>query len=104
MLQWAIYYDDGSRFTNLDGSPDQAPFFGVQAIGCIDGLWICRDRDGLLDYLQSPGMDKCVRLGRATSNLKYHTAAGWARNDLDLPSDRVIEEGETYYCWTGGDV
>lgn len=100
-LKWAIYYDDGTRFTNLDGKPDEAPFFGVQAIACEDGLWIGRNYDGLVDYLQMPGMSKCVRFGRSTSNYRYKEAVSWARNDPDLSKDRVIEERQDYYVWMG---
>lgn len=103
MLKWAIYYDDGKRFSNEDGTPDEAPFFGVVAIACEDGLWLARDRDGLLDYLQMPGMNKCVRMGRATSNWRYHSAADWARKDPDMPKDRVIEERNDWYVWMGGE-
>jgi hypothetical protein len=100
-LLWAIYYEDGTRFTNLDGTPDEAPFFGVIAIACVDGLWFARDRYGLMDYLQMPGMIKCVKMGRITTNKKYNFAAGWARADQDLPPNRTIEEGEDFYVWMG---
>lgn len=101
-LKWAIYYDDGTRFTNLDGTPDEAPFFGVQAIACEDGLWLARNYDGLIDYLQMSGMVKCVKMGRATSNLKYSKATEWARTDPDISRDRVIEERHDWYVWMGG--
>lgn len=101
-LKWAIYYDDGTRFSNLDGKPDDAPFFGVIAIANKDGLWLARDRDGLLDYLQMPVKNKCVRMGRATDNTKYNKAVWWARDDPDMPPDRVIEEGGDFYVWMGG--
>ena len=32
MIEWAIYYGDGSRFTNEDGSPWDAPRLNVQTI------------------------------------------------------------------------
>lgn len=102
-LKWAIYYDDGTRFSNLDGKPDEAPAFGVIAIACRDGLWLARDFMGLIDYLHMPGMVKCVRFGRATSNKKYKKADDWAISDKDFSPDRVIEEGNDYYVWMGGD-
>jgi hypothetical protein len=36
MKQWAIYYDDGSRFTDEDGTPYDAPRTGVQIIAQKD--------------------------------------------------------------------
>lgn len=36
MLTWAIYYDDGSRFTDEDGSAFEAPRTGVQIIAQAD--------------------------------------------------------------------
>jgi hypothetical protein len=32
-MNWAVFYDDGSRFTDEDGSPEEAPSFGV--IACV---------------------------------------------------------------------
>ena len=71
MLQWRIYYGDGSTFDNLQGSPDDAPPFGVQFIVqlCADGkrrdtlnqadyfvmlengVWVGSDITGVLDRL-----------------------------------------------------
>jgi len=71
MLRWRIYYGDGSTFDNLQGSPDEAPPFGVQFIVQIyaddkkrdtlkqadyfvmleSGTWVGSDITGILDKL-----------------------------------------------------
>jgi hypothetical protein len=100
-LDWAIYYFDGTRFTNLDGEPWEAPPFGVEGIGCKRGMWQAHNYLGLVQYLIRPGAVKCVRFGYATSNEQYEQALNWAREDRDLPTNRVINEGQDYYCWYG---
>lgn len=84
-LEWRIYYGDDSTFTNLDGSPWDAPAVGVVAITVADpsvGRWVARASDyyvydpaqftpawegvdtfGLWDYLTQPGPRK-VLFGR----------------------------------------
>jgi hypothetical protein len=65
---WCVYYDDGRRFTNLDGEPWEAPGCGVMGIRQLPpgkrqlitrdfylyrtdyGCWIEVDRDGLVDH------------------------------------------------------
>lgn len=37
MVTWAVYYDDGSRFTSEDGAWDDAPVDGVICVVRRDG-------------------------------------------------------------------
>lgn len=100
MVQWIIYYGDGSTFSNLDGEPEQAPPFGVQAIACNDGLWLGGDFVGLIDYLCRIGK-KVVRFGTHIHNFKYEPILRIARADISIPPDRVILERYDYYWWEG---
>jgi hypothetical protein len=34
LMQWCIYYDNGSTFSDLDGTPEDAPGLGVVCIAC----------------------------------------------------------------------
>jgi hypothetical protein len=100
-MKWKIYYDDGTTFSDLDGTPDLAPAFGVQAVVCSPDLWGCGDIVGLIDYLSQPGMHKCVRFGRLTTNKKYADVLDMARSDRDIGSDRHVYERGDYYWWRG---
>lgn len=44
MIEWRIYYADGSTFDNEDGPPEAAPCDGVLVVGQVDPKhnWDCR--------------------------------------------------------------
>src|SRR5574340_596104 len=100
MLDWIIYYSDGTIFCNLDGEPDQAPPMGVQAIACVDGLWLGGDFVGLIDYLSRRGR-KIVRFGTHIPNHRFSPIVEKARITKLVPPDRTILERYDYYWWEG---
>ena len=104
-MRWAVYYGDGRRFTDSDGSPADAPAWDVQVIaqesdrvGRIlieqfegkdyyvfrDGEWYVCDYTGLIDSLAHfPGC--IVRFGRTRSDGNYAAARQRALNDDYFP-------------------
>lgn len=97
-LLWRIYYEDGTTFSNLDGSFKDAPFWGVSQIICEPDIVLGVDREGLLDYLMRLGI---VKLGREMGNARFHELHGRANleADIELSPDREICEGKDYYVW-----
>ena len=104
MIEWVVYYDDGSSFTSEDGPPEYAPRYGVQAVACRHegvgrliwdsrdyycwdgGTWVPRDREaGLVDYLSLPGREKVVLFGRAIPYGRYLEVYNRAVDDRRLP-------------------
>lgn len=104
MKRWAVYYGDGSRFTDEDGAPSEAPPFDVQAIAYPDETvgrvvidswdyyvfreseseWFGCDIFGLFDVLaHEPGC--VVKFARTRSNEAYRAAVEMARSDPYLP-------------------
>lgn len=81
MSAWTVYFDDGKTFTPKDGTPADAPAFGVQAVVSTetDGRkaltlgddfyywdpnyqrWFGVELTGLIDWLTRIGL---VKLGR----------------------------------------
>lgn len=102
-MQWKIYYDNGSTFSDVDGKPHEAPALGVQAVVQADstvgrqviqgrdfyyfedGLWNSADVFGLWDYLCRPGAEKIVRFGRNMSSAHFHAVLKKASTDPDFP-------------------
>jgi len=97
-VNWRIYYDDGSTFSNEDGSLQDAPAFGVQAVVCDPDLWGTGDFVGLIDYLIKIGI---VKFGRLARNEDYHQALTTARQDPDMGPDRHVYEQGDYYWYNG---
>lgn len=98
-MEWRIYYADGSSFSNLDGSLQEAPAFGVQAVVCNPGLWGAGDVVGLIDYLRRTGL---VKFGTLTSNEQYRQATEAARADGDFDTNvREVYERGDYYWFEG---
>lgn len=98
MLKWKIYYENGSTFSNEDGTFNEAPTFGVLSIACDDGQWISGDLLGLIQYLQKLGL---VKIGIHADNEVYSKVLHGARHDTEFSPDRVILEGDTYYMFKG---
>lgn len=103
-LAWGIYYEDGSRFTNLDGEPFEAPATGVQVIvqlddrtgrynQCMDdayifrdGRWWGSDRIGMLIALMSRKEAVVVRFGTQVSNDRFQAILLQAEKDEIWPT------------------
>lgn len=108
MAEWRIYYGDG---TTYQGSPEEAPERGVQAIAQVHpdvgwaatsssdyyvylphDWWQGVDVFGLWDYLATPGW-KRVLFGRTVNNAEYKAILERAFADLGdksalLPGER----------------
>ena len=105
--EWKIFYGDGSTFSDLDGSPENAPGVNVQVIiqtskdhgrEVIKGgnqwrddyywwdnesrRWWCGDLFGLFDHLSQKGWRK-VLFGRSVNDFDEIYKA--ALNDPDFP-------------------
>lgn len=106
MLEWCVYYDDGSTYSNLDGRPWDAPKSGVQAIVvldpavgwfplygtrendffCYDAAWeIPRWRNmehwGFQEYMREPGL-RLVLFGRWMGNHAHQALKTRITNEL----------------------
>ncbi len=104
MLQWRIYYDDGSTFDNLQGTEDKAPPFGVQCVVQLDaegasrdrlqgpdyyimtetGRWIGCDLTGILDRLINRIPFSGLLVGRWIELTAYHEVTHKAARDRDF--------------------
>ena len=101
LIDWKIYYGDGSVFTNLDGEPQDAPCGNVQRIAYYDAdgrrkfchdkdyyiyennCWYAVDMIGFLQYMSDPGF-KIVKFGRMMPDLKFRELCSYIDNDLPL--------------------
>jgi hypothetical protein len=103
MMDWIVYYDDGSSFTSDDGPPEAAPRDGVQVVSgrhayigkliwhssdyyCWqDDEWVPRNIVGLHDYLRQPGSEKIVLQGRGVAYHRFVAVYNKAVDDTRLP-------------------
>lgn len=116
MIQWRIYYGDGSTFDNTQGKPWEAPGHDVQLIVQVDemvgrvvltmfdwyywneseGEWWASDYFGLFDQLLNDRTNSIhsVKAGRNMSNKKYRELIEIALADKDFPvkSAKLPEE------------
>jgi hypothetical protein len=95
-IEWAVIYSDRSVYTNLDGSWEEAPAWGVQAVvfksketgwsiveygdyyaRLENGEFIPMDRDGLVDY--SANVWKRIKVGRQLSRQEFNEVYAVAR-------------------------
>jgi len=108
MIDWRIYYDDGSSFDNTMGEPEHAPAFGVIAIIAyeekgqrmmlqrwnyywakdLEGrpIWYGSDFIGLVDQL-AHDKDRNIhglKLGRTIPNKLFNDIISKAGNDPEL--------------------
>lgn len=102
MVDWIIYYDDGSVFTNEDGPPEKAPRRGVLVISVRDDTcgrrllfdqdtycwqnnqWIPHDRFQCERYLDS--VERPIRLcGYWVRNETFKAIMRQASDDPRLP-------------------
>jgi hypothetical protein len=102
-VEWVIWYDDGSSFTNTEGRPHEAPRWGVLCVAGYSadhgrviwhggdyyffeaGEWCRCDLVGLIDYLTRPGAEKIVLIGRAVPPAQFWAIYERANGDLRLP-------------------
>ena len=101
MIEWRVYYGDGSTFSSEDGKPEDAPCGGVICVAWYDedkrrhlahgqdyyindqGRWMGVDASGFWQYMGSPGA-KIVKLGRMIGDLKFRSVMAHAMNDLPI--------------------
>jgi len=110
MIEWIVWYADGTSFTSEDGEPHEAPRWGAVVVGQLskdhgrilwsnkdyffweDGEWLEADYLGLIDYLTRPGKEKVVLIGRLVKMKQFHELYNSAVNDPRLPP-------KTSYDW-----
>jgi hypothetical protein len=74
LVEWVIWYDDGSSYSSLDGPKDHVPRRGVEAVAMLDPdtgraidwgrdwywwdgeNWLSGDQFGVLDFLNQQGV------------------------------------------------
>ena len=101
MIDWKIYYGDGSTYSNEDGSPESAPTGNVIAVAFYDednrrkichqadyyvrrdGRWFSADASGFWQHMMEPGA-KVVKFGREIGDLRYREVMSFTMNDLPL--------------------
>lgn len=101
MIDWRIYYGDGSTYCNEDGPDESAPTCNVICVACYDddnrrrliqsfdfywrddGRWCGSDQFGLWDYLSRPGW-KAVKFGRMIGDHQYRSVMSQAIHDLPI--------------------
>lgn len=104
--EWKIYYDDGTTFSDADGTPEDAPSYGIQIIAVHDeganGRSLIRGFDyywySIVDNEFSGGnqsgmedqfahnIAKALKIGRAIQTKKYNQMFQRA---VDDPETRV---------------
>jgi hypothetical protein len=113
-LKWRIYYDDYTTFSSDDGTPLEAPPFGVIAIpfpntdtgrGIVhyhdwyfwhlrDLRWWGSDIHGLLDLLLHNAPITAIKQGRSVSNTVFARIYARALADPDFPRKSATRAGE----------
>jgi len=109
MIEWRIYYGDGTTFDNTKGLPSEAPSLNVQVILCknkINGRniyhtwdwyyfkeneWRGCDIHGLIDQLlmDKKGVVTAIKQGRTIKDEVYEDILKKALNDTDF-SRRIV--------------
>jgi hypothetical protein len=100
---WAVYYDDGSTWTDADGPVEDTPGLGAVVVlvqpdegesfvivghdfycwHADQGRWWGADQSGVWDYLHRPGWRKVV-FGRTVSNADYGAVHARAMRDAGM--------------------
>jgi hypothetical protein len=97
-MNWKVLYDDGSSFTDEDGSPNDAPAWGVVAaisteddikaltegddyyyFNPLDDRWYGVDLVGLIDFLTHTGF---LKIGRFVPIKQYQKILEQALADV----------------------
>ena len=112
MINWKIYYGDGTTFDNTLGTVNEAPPTGVQVILCLSKVngrnmyhawdwyyynedgWRGADIYGLLDQLlqDKEGKITAVKQGRTIQDSIYEDILLKAINDEDFPRKIVVNK------------
>lgn len=113
--KWRIYYTGGQSFSDLDGSPYDAPAIGVQIIVQREPdvgryfvaqrdfywwdearqFWFGGDQAGFYQYLFAAGPRK-VLFGTYVTNREYQDCVRFATNDLDFPPKSARHPEEVF--------
>ena len=115
MIDWRVYYSDGSTFDSTQGAPHDATAVDVQAIVMRDpdpgsargvgrqilsgkdyyyfehGQWFSCDIFGLYDFLIRNGL---VLFGRNVSDEKFEATYAKALTDPDFPPKSAFRDSE----------
>jgi hypothetical protein len=111
MMNWRVYYGDGSTFSDADGSPFAAPRSNVQVIIERDarvgwrwisgydyfvldperGGWRETNEFGLFDYLQRAGQP-LVLFGRWLTDEEWHRLFTRVKSDLGPKDGWLVTE------------
>ena len=112
-MKWKIFYEDGTTFTDQDGTPFEAPTSGVLVVICENdevgrvlvygqsyyfwwqehGQWWAGNIIGMFDYLNRPGAKK-VLFGREVPGKDWNKAIDEAEKDPYLPPKTAIHPME----------
>lgn len=108
---FTIWYGDGTRFTETDGTAFDAPGLNAQVVEQADPVtgrwsqmghdyyvwtgeqWVGCDVFGLFDYLQQPGPRKVI-FGRTIGNAEYEAIWRAAEADVRFPARSYWRAGE----------
>lgn len=113
-MQWKIYYTDNTTYSSEQGTPQEAPAFGVlvvvehhEGVGrYIHTLcdwyyyhtelqeWFAGDLHGLLDHLLHNLPITAVKQGRLVDNDTYKQVLRQAMNDPDFPRKSAVHKNE----------
>lgn len=105
MIQWRIYYDDGTTFDSSQGTPSAAPSFGVQCIVTNDpdvnrvilhrwdyyffhegdSEWYGCDWFGWFDHCLHNKPVTALKAGRTIPTVRFNQIYQNAVNDKDFP-------------------
>src|SRR3990167_5592916 len=101
MINWKLYYGDGSTYSNEDGLPEDAPCGRVIAAAFYDEdnrrrichqadyyiwdgtRWYSASDSGFWQYMGEPGA-KVVKFGREIGDIQYRSVMSQAMNALPL--------------------
>lgn len=118
MIEWIIYYADGSSFTSEDGPPEAAPRTGIQVVVnrspkrgkqpwhshdyyCWQEIeWVPHSIGGLHDYLADRSVEKHIVLrGLAIPSQRFMDIWEKAVRDPRMPwiSDKPLEPEDPLY-------
>jgi len=109
MVRWRIYYSDGTTFDSTQGSPDEAPAFGVQVILQLSdggrrresvsnadyyvytpsGFWVGADLTGILDRLANRLPFSGFLIGRWDPRDEFLGILRTSEKDPDFPQART---------------
>ena len=104
VLDWRVYYGDGTTYSSQDGEPEDAPPGNVMCVVWYDednrrkiahnayayvwdGFWYGADDAGYWQYMLEPGV-KIVKFGRMNKDGKFRKIM--SRADNENPVERGV--------------